>query len=86
MVLSDECHGGNDYDIPHLSKEKLERNGRLPTCIQVSCEALEVLGDMDYGPELTEADEIEFTQTYSDNLDDLLNEEAPEEEAETEVS
>lgn len=30
--------GGNGYDIPHIKKEMLERQGRLP--LQLSCDAL----------------------------------------------
>ena len=29
-------HGGNDYSITHMGKEKLERNGNLPVVLQVS--------------------------------------------------
>jgi hypothetical protein len=31
-------HGGNDYKIPHMDKEKLEREGRLPKNISVCME------------------------------------------------
>jgi hypothetical protein len=34
-----ECNGGNDYKIAHMSKEKLEREGLLPTNIIVTNEA-----------------------------------------------
>lgn len=34
-----ECNGGNDYKIVHMSKEKLEREGLLPTNIIVTDEA-----------------------------------------------
>ena len=35
IILRD---GGNDYKIPHMSKERLERNGELPVSIVVSDE------------------------------------------------
>jgi hypothetical protein len=28
-----EAHGGNDYKLEHMNKDKLEREGRLPLCI-----------------------------------------------------
>ena len=31
-------NGGNDYKIPHMSKQRLERNGELPVSIVVSDE------------------------------------------------
>ena len=33
------CSGDNDYDIEHLSKEKLERAGQLPNVLDVVDEA-----------------------------------------------
>ena len=32
-----KCHGNNDYRIPHMNKAKLEREKRLPGCLNV-CE------------------------------------------------
>ena len=31
-----DCHGGSNYKIPHLGKEKLEREGRLPLVLKVT--------------------------------------------------
>ena len=31
-----ECHGGNDYKLPHMGKEKLERIGKLPDVLEVT--------------------------------------------------
>jgi hypothetical protein len=31
-----ECHGDNTYTIPHMNKERLEREGRLPKVLQVT--------------------------------------------------
>ena len=31
-----ECGGDNDYSIPHLGKDKLEREGNLPETLEVS--------------------------------------------------
>ena len=42
-----KCGGGNNYKIPHMGKEKLRREGRLPTRIEASDEAVEAF--MDYG-------------------------------------
>ena len=33
------CNGDNDYNIEHLSKEKLERRGQLPNVLDVVDEA-----------------------------------------------
>ena len=33
------CNGDNDYNIKHLSKEKLERTGQLPNVLDVLDEA-----------------------------------------------
>jgi hypothetical protein len=35
-----KCNGGNEYKLPHMNKDKLEREGRLPTALQVTKEAL----------------------------------------------
>ena len=40
IILKD---GGNEYKLPHMSKEKLERNGELPVSILVSDELLQKL-------------------------------------------
>lgn len=34
-----QCHGGNDYTIPHLAKGALERQGRLPSVLRISQQA-----------------------------------------------
>ena len=42
-----DCHGGNDYKLPHMNKEKLEREGRLPRILDVTnkaCEIVEMMG------------------------------------------
>ena len=31
-----ECHGDNEYTIPHLGKERLDREGNLPETLEVS--------------------------------------------------
>ena len=38
-ILKD--HGGNDFNLPHLQKEKLEKEGQLPRQLPVSDDALE---------------------------------------------
>ena len=30
-----KCNGGNEYKLPHMNKDKLEREGRLPTVLNV---------------------------------------------------
>ena len=34
-----QCDGDNDYNIKHLSKEKLKRTGQLPSVLDVADEA-----------------------------------------------
>jgi hypothetical protein len=51
MWLSHQCcmnmiidsHGDNDWPLPHMEKEKLEREGRLPLVLPVTVEALPFL-------------------------------------------
>ena len=38
-----ECNGNNDYKLPHMAKEKLERAGNLPVTIPVTDAAYEHL-------------------------------------------
>lgn len=38
-----EVHGGNDYKSPHMAKEKLERQNRLPIVLEVSDKARELV-------------------------------------------
>jgi hypothetical protein len=40
-----ENHGGNDCKVPHVSKEKLEREGLLPLSLQATAEAAAFLQD-----------------------------------------
>ena len=53
-------HGDNDYNINHISKEKLERNGNLPDVIDVVDFAEDLLD-----PNSTDEDESESEMTYS---------------------
>jgi hypothetical protein len=36
------CHGGNEFQIAHIGKERLLRNGELPTQLEASGEAAAV--------------------------------------------
>jgi hypothetical protein len=38
-----EHHGDNQFEVPHMNKDKLEREGRLPVAIQVTPEARQYL-------------------------------------------
>ena len=53
-------HGDNDYNIDHMSKEKLERNGNLPDVIDVVEDAEDLLD-----PNSTDDDESDSETTYS---------------------
>jgi hypothetical protein len=39
-----ENHGNNDYKIPHMAKQRLERMGQLPISLEVTNQAMVVLG------------------------------------------
>ena len=57
-----KCNGGNDYKIRHMKKERLEREGILPTVIQVSLEARQLIEegiDEEYLPTAEEEAEME---------------------------
>ena len=41
------CRGGNNYKIPHMNKEKLEKAGKLPKVLEVHKDAYEILCDME---------------------------------------
>ena len=53
-------HGDNDYNINHILKEKLERNGNLPDVMDVVDDAEDLLD-----PNSTDEDESESEMTYS---------------------
>jgi hypothetical protein len=55
-----ENKGCNHYDIPHINKAKLEKQGRLPTCVEVTPFAAGFLETMYVGDiPTTEADNFE---------------------------
>lgn len=39
-----ECHGDNDFPLPHMNKDRLERLGILPTTLEVTRAAFQDLG------------------------------------------
>ena len=53
-------HGDNDYNIDHITKEKLERNGNLP-------DVMDVVDDAEYllDPNSMDKDDSESEMTYS---------------------
>jgi hypothetical protein len=51
-----EHHGGNDYELAHLSKLKLEREKKLPTVLQVSRNAIDLVEE-NYDPEYMASEE-----------------------------
>ena len=38
-----KSHGSNQYKIPHMNKEKMEKENRLPLALEVSPEAVPFL-------------------------------------------
>ena len=42
-----ECEGGNDYNLTHMKKAQLQREGQLPVSIEVTDDFLEWATDED---------------------------------------
>jgi hypothetical protein len=40
-----ECHGSNNYKIPHYNKQRMETNGELPVSLEVTERIQELLGE-----------------------------------------
>jgi hypothetical protein len=38
-----ECNGGNDYKIPHMGKDKMIRERRLPVCLKAPADVVQLL-------------------------------------------
>jgi hypothetical protein len=76
-----KCNGDNTYKIRHMSKEKLDRVGQLPTVIAVSKEArqkAEENADEDWEPteqELAEAEAVDKMIEEEHDLPDVITEE-----------
>ncbi|GMF26776.1 unnamed protein product [Phytophthora fragariaefolia] len=41
MICALQCHGGNGYKLPHMSKNKLRREGKYPNALSVGKELYE---------------------------------------------
>ena len=68
------CNGDNDYNIKHLSKEKLEQTGQLPNVLDVVDEA-SVFDQISipYTPG-TDMDETNLTITFEGEQTNVINE------------
>jgi hypothetical protein len=49
-------HGGNDYQLPHMGKKALERQGLLPTSLRAPQEVIDFWNNNTDQPTRTEAD------------------------------
>ena len=67
-----KCNGGNDYKIPHMSKDKLERMGELPRTILAYNENDEESDDDDEDDE--EEDNEEWLLYDNENDNDVFDE------------
>jgi hypothetical protein len=68
-----ENHGNNDYKIPHMNKEKMERDGTLPRELQLSQEAYHCILVDNGGSDddiTVDNDEAAGTNLDGDNDDD----------------
>ena len=75
-----ENHGGNHYDIPHMSKEKLERAGELPVVLEVTALAaglLDTTTDFDNNPTV-HLDTEEISKEEVQDVEQLLQQPMPE--------
>jgi hypothetical protein len=54
--------GGNDYKIPHLNKAKLDREGNLPTCVEVTPFAAGILETMEQDDDMPTVPEDVFEE------------------------
>ena len=68
-----KCNGNNTYKIVHMSKEKLDRQGILPTVIQVSGEARQKLEEAAHDGEYEEPTAEQEAEEQA--LDQLIEEE-----------
>ena len=64
-----EKHGGNNYKIPHMSKERLEREGQLPTVLPVTQRLEEIL---EHNQEDNEDNIEESEDILGDDYEELL--------------
>ena len=68
------CNGDNDYNIKHLSKEKLERTGQLPNVLDVVDEASAFDQiSLPYTPD-TDMEEVNLTTTFEGEQTNIMNE------------
>ena len=67
------CNGDNDYNIKHLSKEKLERKGQMPNVLDVVDEvsAFDQIS-IPYTPH-TDMDETNLTNPFEDEHTNSTN-------------
>ena len=68
------CNGANDYNIKHLSKEKLKRTGQLPNVLDDVDEAsaFDQISNL-YTPD-TGMEEINLTTTFEGEQTNITNE------------
>ena len=68
------CNGDSDYNIEHLSKEKLERTGQLPNVLDVVDEASAFDQiSIPYTPD-TDMEETNLTITFEGKQTNVTNE------------
>jgi hypothetical protein len=66
-----ECCGGNDYDIPHLGKENMERLRLLWLVLEVTPVAMELLENIEE-PEFILEEKMFATESAGHALGDFL--------------
>jgi hypothetical protein len=75
-----EHHGSNEYDVPHMSKMKLEREKKSPMVIMLSRNAMDLVED-NYDPDFAntaegiaqlEESNMEYKNATEDDLPDAI--------------
>ena len=68
------CNGDNNYNIKHLSKEKLKRTGQLPSVLDVVDEASAFVQiSIPYTPD-TDMEETNLMMTFEGKQTNIMNE------------
>jgi hypothetical protein len=66
-----EHYGDNFYKIPHMNKDKMEKEGTLPRELPLSPLAIHIMQEFNSGDPQTDS-EVEFDENEQDEVLDIL--------------